>query len=230
MKHYLIYYITTNTYINYADTFFTSLSNFMPNNLIDVIWLSDNFISIQQNNNINIIQKYIVDMPWPLVTLLKMHYIYNNKLSAYDGYFYFNANSIIHKMSDNAINIINDSLKNNKFICSYHSFHPLSQFHDNKLYCQAGFFGGNYQVFYDICNKCVNKINDYLQTRYIPKYHDETVLNEVISELSSTYSDDILTFKGFMKFYDLKDININNDPYYFIELGNGQYKKYKTYQ
>ncbi len=227
-KKYCIYYITTGVYINNAIDFFKSLHNFMPNDSKTVIWLSDNFINIDINDkNIDIIHKNILDMPWPLVTLLKMHYIYDNKINGYDGYFFFNANSKFINMSPLLINNIVTNLSQNKLITTNHSCYPLTY---NKQYSQACFFGGNYNVFFNLCKLVTEKMNNILKqaNAVIPLYYDEPVFNDIINDLHiPKYQQGFCLNVDILKINNIKDI-YNNYPHTFIIM-TMKNKKEKLY-
>lgn len=180
MKKYCIYYITTGSYTNYAENFFNSLVHFMPGCKKTVVWLSDNFKVYRFPKDITVKQIGILDMPWPLVTLLKMHYIINNRIDGYDGYFYFNANAEIFDEENNKpFNIINDALENGKFIGTKHLF----CIEDKTIkYVQACFFGGNEDKFFKVCEDVVKLVDEKLRNNIILDWHDETALNIVLKD------------------------------------------------
>lgn len=183
---YLIYYITTGVYVQNAKLFFETIDNFMPNDNKDIIWFSDNFIDIVKHDNINVIKQNILDMPWPLVTMLKMHYIKDNKLFGYDGYFYFNANSKFIKMKESTIVNFKNALNENKIICTEHTCrfeNPIKDNYDYSDYAQACFFGGNYDTFFNVCEYAAKYMNEMLLKGIIPEFHDESCYLKALEDL-----------------------------------------------
>ena len=164
-------------------------------------------------------------MPWPLVTLLKMHYIYDNKINGYDGYFYFNADAYIENMQPEIIDLISHSCDNNFFITTAHGCYPL-----DLNYSQGGFFGGSYNIFFKVCNLVVEEINELLRQNIILEWHDETALNNILNNEINNIK--IIRY-GFM--YDERSLcseeyvnMIKNAKYLFIKIRTREFKKQKN--
>jgi len=219
---YCIYYITTDRYVNYAPNFFKSLHNFMPNDLKTVIWLSDNFIDVETDDKIDVLKKNILDMPWPLVTLLKMHYITDNRINGYDGYFYFNGNAVIEEMSQETQDLLYNSIRNNLFIATNHACAPL-----DTSYSQGGFFGGGYETFFSICQEVVDEINYLLKKNTIPTWHDETTLNNVLKKHDNVLREAFFCNDNSLYKEEYRDM-LNKCNHIFIGLTFGGFKKDKT--
>lgn len=181
-----IYYIATGSYKVWLDEFIYSLNNFRIEKDKKLILLVDEQIDTSKYE-IEIEQHIISDAPWPIVTLLKMWYIYKYK-GNFEEVYYFNANAKI---------ITDLPLCDNKLLLTHHTHsHKNIDGHDflnpnednpkslsyiglhEYQYTQGGFFGGKAEIVYKMCEEVSKWVESDLKRGVIPKWHDESYLNK----------------------------------------------------
>ena len=210
----LIIYICTNKYFSLLPMFNKNVCNFLPGIAKTIIVLSDkvneHYKERQLDDYTNEIYYKIDDTPWPIPMLLKFHYI-KEFMSTHDNYthvVYFNANAKIRQMSSTYWEDLISIIMNHDILLTNHAHlnaNPLS-------YTQSGFILSKYHVMLDICNRIIDRIdNKYLRYNKIPKWHDETALNEIIEDLYNNY-------KIFKTPFMEDPLNPNNQKTVFITL------------
>lgn len=183
-----IYYISTGSYKVWLDGFLQSLSNFRVGKDKKLILLVDEPIDTTKYE-IEIEQHIISDAPWPIVTLLKMWYIYKYR-GDYDEVYYFNANAQVKSdLPDCGDKLLltrhykhnpNNALDGCWFLkieddnpksYSYIGLHEYT-------YAMASFFGGKADVVYKMCSDVSKWVESDLKRFVIPRWHDESYLNK----------------------------------------------------
>lgn len=188
-----IYYIATGVYKNNFNEFLSSIENFFYGYKKHIILLSDGLGEYDnyKNGNVTIEHHYIDDMPWPIVTLFKFHYLLKYKVND-DYIFYINSNAIINpnKLVDwfnpNMITLTKHYSYRFGFLTTYELLtpsddNPNSQAYIGNItytYCQGGFFGGPTKKVYDMCEEIIKLIDVDLNNNIIAKWHDESYLNK----------------------------------------------------
>ena len=131
-------------------------------------------------------------MPWPSVTLFKLHFINNFVNDNYDLMFYFNANAMTKPM----LEIPNELLDNN---CDFYFYTPKDDpgrfknwgtqdnpYDENLPYVQGTVFAGRKKGMLHCCNYIMNHINNLLLNFTIEEKHDESAMNHYLVHLTKT--------------------------------------------
>lgn len=184
-----IYFIATSTYKVYIPEFLDSLEKFRADRKKRVILLVDEIQEVSQKHleYLEIEQHIVSDAPWPIVTLLKMWYIYKYR-GNYSEIYYFNANIQIYKdipQCDGRL-IVTYHTHSNREVDGHDFLNPDDDnpkslayigLH-NYFYVQAAFFGGNADIVYRMCKDVSEWVESDLKRGVIPKWHDESYLNK----------------------------------------------------
>lgn len=192
MKKLGIYYIATSNYKDGFDTFRKSIKYFMPNVEKTIIVLSDGLqeFNLINSENVNIIVHKIEHLPWPLITLLKFHYIYKYKSENFDYICYcnadlqFNTNCFNYHFNENKINLCAHVNSHNFEVIDDFKFeynknkNSMSYIENSYKYCMGGFIYGPNRLFIDMCKDIINMIDKDLLNNIIAERHDESYLNK----------------------------------------------------
>lgn len=200
MKIIAIYYIATSNYKNAFLNFLEGLQLFLPNLKKIVVLLTDGLEEYNGykdfKNNIYIDRRYINHYPWPIITLYKHYLINENKIDC-DYACYFNADIEIVKLINECefdltkINFTTHAAHNKGLIqhIGHHSevnANKLSKYYNilfdpnnaDKLYCQACFFLGQSDLFFDMCKEITDMVNHDMQNEFVfLRWHDEHYMN-----------------------------------------------------
>lgn len=192
MKHLAIYYIATSNYKMGFEHFKKNLKYFYPEFKKTVMILSD---GLTEWNNIvedNITYKtYHIDhFPWPIITLFKMKYIYDHRITC-DYVCYFNGNlqynpnynTSLNKIDLTKLNVTRHAFSNENDEYDNKNFENVSQqsiAYINKpyKYVQGGFFIGPSDIVYKMCEDVCKICEIDLSNNIIPQWHDESYLNK----------------------------------------------------
>lgn len=185
-----VYYIATGSYKAYLEDFANSLKNFRAGKDKKIILLVDEEVDTLVWD-VYVEQHLISDAPWPIIALLKMWYI-NKHRGEYEEVYYFNGNTSVIKDVPQC---------GDKMLLTRHSYHDETLLDGHKFlrieddnpkslsyigshsytYVQAGFFGGNADVVYRMCEDVGKWVEDDLKRGVIPKWHDESYLNKWVT-------------------------------------------------
>lgn len=172
MKHFAIYYIATSNYKMGFEHFKKNLPYFYPDMRKTVIILSDGLTEWDNVVEGNITYKvfHINHFCWPIITLFKMKFILDHKIDC-DYAIYFNGNLQYNPQARMK------PLDLSKLNVSTHVYHS-----DSSDYVMGGLFFGAASIFYKMCEDVSIMVENSLKRNIIPKWHDETLLNEWVKE------------------------------------------------
>lgn len=192
MKKLAIYYIATSNYKNGFSTFVDSIEHFMPDVHKTIFCLSDGLEAYDGYNvkNLFVTVRKIDHLPWPLVALLKFHYIYKHRNDNFDYACYcnadlqFNTDCTNYRFNENKINLcahVNsfgfEVVDNFKF--EYTKNPKSTAYIENPYkYCMSGFVYGLNRLFIDMCKDIADMIDKDLMNNIIAERHDESYLNK----------------------------------------------------
>jgi hypothetical protein len=208
MKILGIYYICTGRYKLWFDGFLKSLAYLLPGDEKHIVIISDGlneYSNYIDNENLIFVDKVdcIKDYPWPIVTLFKMKYIYDNQNPLYDYCFYFNGNAEVLNKPSSFWNHFRVLLQDNDMIVAYHATDAMiektslykrgsrhinlkrsSSYIDTDLYIyvHAAFFCGKSQEIYRMCKTHVDMVSVDLLNRIIAPWDDESYFNKYVYE------------------------------------------------
>lgn len=182
MKKLTIIYIATDKYIDLFDQFYKSVLQLRGDKNLILITNSDT--DFVQNENCPIQKIYINHLPWPLITLLKFHYIYNVLDNCGEYVLYANSNFLFNRdfqiEEDDQLHF---SYVDTKFYNSQYGFWPsMNEFDRSLKHVLGGFFYAKKELLKDVCESIISDINEKLMKRIIYPMHDETALNLYYSE------------------------------------------------
>ena len=247
--------IATGVYNIYLNDLINSIFNILQKELlkfnidIDINIISDkNYISENGEHN-NIIKNYhIIDMPYPLIPLSKLLYIYDaykvNNYDLNDKFIYVDADSYFISDCDYST-IVNDILDNDmvfaispwiwdKELSSYYAislcenpkYNSASYRKNpvNKNFSQTSFFSTSGLMLNKLNNIIYNYVsldlNINVNNRYIPKMSEQSYINKFLDEQLN--NNNIL----------IDDCKIKVDKYIFNDYSDlyiNNPKKYKDY-
>lgn len=191
-----IYYIATSNYKDGFEYFRDKIRYFMPNVQKTIIVLSDGLEehNLTSYDNVNIVVHKIEHLPWPLITLLKFHYIYNYKNNNFDYICYcnadlqFNTNCFTYRFNKDKINLsahVNSHCFEivDDFKFAYTKNQQSTAYIETCYkYCMAGFVYGPSKLFYNMCKDIIDMTNKDLMNNIIAERHDESYLNKWVIE------------------------------------------------
>ena len=249
--------IATGVYNIYLNDLVNSIFNVLQKELlkfdinIDINIISDkNYISENSEYN-NIIKNYhIINMPYPLVPLNKLLYIYDvykvNNYDLNDKFIYVDADSYFISDCDYST-IVNDILDNDMVfaispwiwdkelsssdnyvisLCENPKYNSASYRKNpvNKNFSQTSFFSTTGLILNKLNNIIYNYVsldlNINVNNRYIPKMFEQSYINKFLDEQLN--NNNIL----------IDDCKIKVDKYIFndyLDLYTNNHKKYKDY-
>ena len=88
-----IVYLATSVYKNYFENFLNTVNNFFPNDNKTIIAISDGLTEYDNKSfdNVMVHVKYIEDMPYPIIPMLKLRHVTKyTKGYDFDYIFFFN--------------------------------------------------------------------------------------------------------------------------------------------
>jgi len=191
-----IYYLATSIYSIGFKNFIKDLNLFLPEVDKTIIILSDELSSYDGKviDGIKYKHCYINHYPWPIITLFKMYHIYTNR-GNYDYVMYCDSTLIYNRntkvnldtwlnseriiLTRHAMSNLNDDSDGSSFNC--YPIQNSSSYIDPETkfkYVQAGFFFGPSNLVYKMCYEIIEMIKHDMNSRIIPKWHDETYLNK----------------------------------------------------
>lgn len=187
-----IYYIATSNYKEGFEHFRDKIRHFMPDVQKTIVVLSDGLqgYNLVNTENVNVVVHKIEHLPWPLVTLLKFHHIYNHRNDEFDYVCYcnadlqFNENCLNYNFNKDKINLsahVNshgfEIVDNFKF-AYYKNQNSTSYIESNYKYCMGGFVYGPNKLFMQMCKDIIKMIDKDLMNNIIAERHDESYLNK----------------------------------------------------
>jgi hypothetical protein len=208
----LAIYIATGKYLTFFDSFKESyIENFCVGEGFnrDILLLTNSKYETPIHDRGTIIyQRSIEQLPWPMNTLLRYHYMNRHRelLSSYDYVYFFNANTKILKP------ISSKDLGNKGTVVSHYAFHkspiydfPYCRVQNSKAfvdheewkmqnYVMGGFNGFSKEILPRVIDTITEWIDTDLKANIIPIWHDESYLNkycvmnpEIFRVLSPSY-------------------------------------------
>lgn len=185
-----IYYIATHSYKCFWDNFIETLENFMPSYKKHVILLTDGLEKWKDINNyhgITIEYHHIEHIEWPYITLYKFKYMLNYAPYPGTSYVcYFNSNVILKNTNLDDSWIVNDKINLTYHFCDMWSntYSMKNPFDTNLYYTQAGAITIPIKYYEELCKWHSDRVDYYLKQHQMPKWHDETILNEWVANNS----------------------------------------------
>ena len=184
-------YICTGVYTRMFDGFVKSLDDFCyEDDVIHEIKLLTDDIDFDyqkyETDRIKIHPYYITHLPWPLITLLKFHYINNFVDCDCDAIFYCNCNFRFNRIPK----MDKELLTNGKLKCI--NFHirgwcKINKFKRSLTHANGTMIWGSPKSMKDICDFIIKDTDGrLLDTEIYPK-HDEDEINQY-----TKYIDDII--------------------------------------
>ena len=223
-----IFYIATSIYKEYFNKYFLpSLYNLFPNDIKNIIIISDEYLSFHNVDNCKFYFEDIIDFPYPIINLCKFQIIekYAKKYNI-DIILYFDADTIIFEKPLEFWNNLKQKCidHKDKLILSYHPhylyninfnfnneyFFPYIDgscinvdtniIKDKKCYMMTSFFMCYKDALYSYSKKIYNLANQNLKNlRWIPNLSDETYLNVInILENQSILLDYYITINPYI--------------------------------
>lgn len=192
-------YIATNRYINYFLNQYQTLLNFCPNLNKNIIVLTDNIEKILEIKDkyedkkclIKYI-KYINHLPWPLITLLKMHYIYDVYDLCDDYIVFANTNLIFDKNYIDNNYIYNDKISLSFMGTTKHEYfnlwNKINPYDENLHYVIGTFFAGPKDKMKEFLIQSIKYINNKLINNIIENKHDESIINYLYSQNPKSFN------------------------------------------
>lgn len=182
MYKFLFVYICTGVYKNMFDGFVKSLPNLGYNDDVtyDVRVLTDdiNFdVKQYETDKIKIHEYYITHLPWPLITLLKMHYINNFVNEDVDAIFYCNCNFRFYRIEHIDAGILrNGKMKLCNVPCQ--GWAQENYYDSSLIYCHGCMFYGDPKAMKYFCDFVIHDTNErLLNDNEILIKHDESEIN-----------------------------------------------------
>lgn len=232
-----IYYIATNSYITFFDSFVRGIENFyhgVPKKVVLITNHNDDF-SVKSKEGIEIIQRHIDHYYWPIPALFKMFYIDKFFADDCDFHFYFNANFILtkgfaikdtfdmcftpHYMSNRLPFYVINYGNNNKCIVPPSSAMchiSRDEIPQGAKYCQACFFGGRVEKMKHLLLEVNMMIKEDLKRHIIPIWQDETYMNKYL--LKNFWNDNRIGDVQFTSIYQYGELLDKNKFFNKFEL------------
>lgn len=226
-----IYYIATNKYVTFFDTFLEGLVNFFPTVKKKVILITDcDKINFEEKSTeeIEVVQKHIDHHYWPIPTLFKMFYM--DKFFTEDCDYHFFCNSNIKFTKKYEFDEEYDMHLSKHYLSNQLSMYTINNGNNNNcvipptwakchispqeipyyaLYCQGGFFGGKTEKIHHLLNDINDMLKEDLKHNIIPIWHDETYLNKYL--LKYFWNNNIVGNVNIISIYDYATLLDKND-------------------
>lgn len=216
MKKIDIFYIATGVYLSYFDNFIATIKYFFPESEKYVHVITDtNLATTYDIPNVHIDINVIINLPYPLVALLKTTYIKHFMTDDMEYVFYFDADTIFLNKDKVYWDNLKENIEQGNIIMPLHPIHdhtphyivdnntseaylPIENF---KAAIISSFYGGkasevkklidmvNYMVKRDL-----NREENDVYYHYIPAFFDEDYINKIVN----TRKDISFTLKHFV--------------------------------
>lgn len=182
---FLYVYICTGVYKKMFDGFVKSLNDFCyEDDVIHEVKLLTDDVNFEyqsyETDKIKIHPYYITHLPWPLITLLKFHYINNFVDYDCDAIFYCNGNFRFHSIAQ----MDKKLLTNGKLKCinvsnthGYGGWQEFNKYKPSLLHSGGTFIWGPPKAFKDICEFIIRDTDVRLLNNEILPKHDEDEIN-----------------------------------------------------
>ena len=239
-----IFYIATGVYTTYFDNFLCTVHNFLPSYNKRIHVISDGLKEYNgyNENGISINVIFQMDLPYPIIPLLKSKFISYNLTDDMKYVFYFDADTIFLEKDDEYWEIFIKDIDNGNFLLSNHPgnyYRTYSIPDTSKAFIAPGFFyytiissfyGGSIDGMKKICEKELSMISSDLtshvnghQSHYIPPLFDQDYVNKIADE-SNDMSFSIKYFVNIHWFSNSQDRHEEN----FIEQKYDIQRKFET--
>ena len=177
-------------YHNFKESFD---KNFLPNHNKHYFIITDNEYGYELHEDETRI--IIENEGWPFITLKRFEYFLKCDTEGMDYLFFINGNAICqHQVNDEDV----IPLREDNWLCglfmSYNiiSTNPFDKnpnsacyLNKNDMECfRGGFLGGRRKEFLELCENCVEMIEQDLGINYIPKWNDEAYFNKYVYSLN----------------------------------------------
>ena len=205
-----IFYIATGVYKSYFEEFLKTLPNFLPGWEKRIIVVTDdyNYFNEYRRNRTTLYIYEQIDLPYPIIPLLKTHYISLYAPEDAEYIFYFDADTRFLKKSDEFWKEFIADIDRGDIVVSNHPANLYPQYkiaEDSKAYIPEGAFyfpiiascyGGRADKVLELCEQMCGMIRHDLTTHgpegerhYIPPLFDQDYLTKCV------YNSDGLSFR-----------------------------------
>ena len=212
-----IFYIATGVYSSYFQPFLDSIGNFFPKYKKYIHIISDNMQKYDaiETENYRIDVHYQLNLPYPLMPLLKTYFIKEYITEDMKYIFYCDADTIFQEKDEKYWENLISIMESGGVLCAEHpgKLYPNYGIDENSAAFFRGgeyfffplissFYGGSRKNMLTLCNRMNEKIKHDLnyhynnhQCHYIPPLFDQDYLNRVVFE-SKDIDFHILPFVG----------------------------------
>lgn len=186
--------VATGNYLSYATKMIESFQkHFLPGYKKTFVVFTDKEIVEIRQLNVNCIDVQVTHLPWPLGTMIRYHYYLNFlKTTTIPFDYIFHTDADVLAVSD----IIPEevfhpmvAVRHCGFLQSKGTYetNPKSSCYvspaaNAKYYFGGSFTGGTKAKFIDFATKVTTMLNQDLQNRIIPIWHEESAINKVLNE------------------------------------------------
>ena len=188
-----ILYIGIGKYIEFFEDFYKSCEQyFFPQIEKEYFLFTDNNLNLDKNINI----LHVKNEGWPNNTLKRFEYFIGIKdeLKKFSYIYFFNSNYLFQNVINEEDNFFSKDMKlvtlcwnkiNNKESKNFtyernkksKAYIPYDQ---GEYYYQGGFYGGETNEFFKLCEECLKMIEEDKKNNYIAIWHDESYLNRYL--------------------------------------------------
>ena len=244
MKRIDIFYLATGIYTSYFDNFIMTVKNFFPGSDKYVHVITDADLKVEINDEkIHVDVNIIIDLPYPIIGLLKTTYISHYLTDEMEYIFYFDADTIFKEKNTEYWDELERNIKNGEILMSIHPANHYPNYEldrtseaylppENYTFSViSSFYGGEVSEMKKLINIVTEMIKRDLQhsdgnghhIHYIPVLFDQDYMNKIVNTSKEVsfllrYFIDIAWFKNN---YDRPEEN-------FIEQKYDIQRKFKT--
>lgn len=172
-----IYYIATGEYTQFFEEFLKTLNRFMPGERKVVCLMADEALAQWDGwecGEIKVEYHHVCHMPWPVVTLYKFFLMRRFKVRDAELHVYCNSNI---EFSECCMDFDYGVFHEGEIVVTQPAGHRASL----RDYLQGGSISLPESCFDAFCEEHCRRVNRYMQReRVVPKWHDETVMNEML--------------------------------------------------
>jgi hypothetical protein len=244
MKRIDVFYIATGVYASYFDNFITTIKNFFPGTSKYIHVLTDVDLETENGDeNIHVEVNKIINLPYPIIGLLKTTYINHYLTDEMEYVFYFDADTIFLKKNNEYWDELKETINKGEILMSIHpgNYYPNYELDEkseayldpqNFVYTIiASFYGGKIgeiKKLIGIVDEMIRKDlqhsdNNGHHVHYIPVLFDQDYMNKVVNT-SREVSFTLRYFVGISWFKNSYDRPEEN----FIEQKYDIERKFKT--